>query len=207
MLYFLWKARSFQPSVVHTEYRSFHFLLKVKVLVAQSCPTLCDSMDCSLPGSSVHGIHRARILEWLPCPSPGHLPNPGMEPGSPHCRQILLTTWAIREALLLCSTVPLAVLCSPRGSGGLCNLLTANLVRRALMKLSESLKCAPWNLGTLKIGSWLLWESESGLWEEAVLRLTCTIRVYWGRECLRVSCRQMWPCRREGQGRVFLSPG
>ena len=31
--------------------------------VAQSCPTLCDPMDCSLPGSSVHGIFQARILE------------------------------------------------------------------------------------------------------------------------------------------------
>ena len=33
--------------------------------VAQSCPTLCDSMDCSPPGSSVHGLLRARILEWV----------------------------------------------------------------------------------------------------------------------------------------------
>ena len=33
-------------------------------LVAQSCPTLCDPVDCSLPGSSVHGISQARILEW-----------------------------------------------------------------------------------------------------------------------------------------------
>ena len=32
--------------------------------VAQSCPTLSDSMDCSLPGSSVHGIFQARVLEW-----------------------------------------------------------------------------------------------------------------------------------------------
>ena len=31
----------------------------------QSCPTLCDPMDCSLPGSSVHGIFQARILEWV----------------------------------------------------------------------------------------------------------------------------------------------
>ncbi|KAM7233651.1 hypothetical protein CapIbe_015787, partial [Capra ibex] len=31
---------------------------------SQSCPTLCDFMDCSLPGSSVHGIFQARILEW-----------------------------------------------------------------------------------------------------------------------------------------------
>ena len=33
--------------------------------VAQSCPTFCDPMDCSLPGSSVHGIFQARILEWV----------------------------------------------------------------------------------------------------------------------------------------------
>ena len=33
--------------------------------VAQLCPTLCDPMDCSLPGSSVHGIFQARILEWV----------------------------------------------------------------------------------------------------------------------------------------------
>ena len=34
-------------------------------LFAQSCPTLCSSMDCSPPGSSVHGILQARILEWV----------------------------------------------------------------------------------------------------------------------------------------------
>ena len=37
----------------------------VKVLVTRSCPTLCDTMDCSPPGSSVHGILQARILEWV----------------------------------------------------------------------------------------------------------------------------------------------
>ena len=47
-----------------------HFLLqcmKVKSEreVAQSCPTLSDPMDCSLPGSSVHGIFQARVLEWV----------------------------------------------------------------------------------------------------------------------------------------------
>ena len=46
-----------------------HFLLqciKVKIEsdVALSCPTLCDPMDCSLPGSSAHGIFQARVLEW-----------------------------------------------------------------------------------------------------------------------------------------------
>ena len=38
---------------------------KVKVLVVQSCPTLCNPMDCNPPGSSVHGILQARILEWV----------------------------------------------------------------------------------------------------------------------------------------------
>ena len=33
--------------------------------VAQSCPTLCDPMDCSLPGFSVHGIFQVRVLEWV----------------------------------------------------------------------------------------------------------------------------------------------
>ena len=39
-------------------------------------------MDCSLPASSVHGILQARTLEWLPCPSLGDLPEPGIEPKS-----------------------------------------------------------------------------------------------------------------------------
>ena len=54
-----------------------------KKLVAQSCPTLCDPIDCSppsLPGSSIHGIFQARILKWLPFPSPVDLPNPGIKP-------------------------------------------------------------------------------------------------------------------------------
>ena len=38
--------------------------------VAQSCLTLRDPMDCSLPGSSVHGILQAGVLEWVPSPSP-----------------------------------------------------------------------------------------------------------------------------------------
>ena len=33
--------------------------------IAQSCPTLSDPMDCSLPGSSIHGIFQARVLEWV----------------------------------------------------------------------------------------------------------------------------------------------
>ena len=49
---------------------SCHFLLqcmkvKSESEVTQSCPTLSDTMDCSLPGSSVHGVFQARVLEWV----------------------------------------------------------------------------------------------------------------------------------------------
>ena len=56
----------------------------VCVKVTQLCPTLCNPMDYSLPGSSVHGIFQERILEWVAIPfSKGYLPDPGVEPRSP----------------------------------------------------------------------------------------------------------------------------
>ena len=53
-------------------------------LVTQSCPALCDPMDCSPPGSSVHGNSPGEN-NWsgLPCPTLRTLPNPGIEPRSP----------------------------------------------------------------------------------------------------------------------------
>ena len=53
-------------------------------LVAKSSPTLGDPMNCSPPGSSVHGILQARMPEWgYYSPSPGDLSLPGIQPGSP----------------------------------------------------------------------------------------------------------------------------
>ena len=52
------------------------------VLITQSYTTLCDPMDCSPPGSSVHGILQARIVDWI-FPSPGDLPDLGIKAGSP----------------------------------------------------------------------------------------------------------------------------
>ena len=45
------------------DYQFYSFAATAKSL--QSCPTLCNPMDCSLPGSSVHGIFQARVLEWV----------------------------------------------------------------------------------------------------------------------------------------------
>ena len=65
-----------------------HFLLqcmKVKSEneVAQSYPTLSDHMDCSLPGSSVHGIFQERVREWVAISFPGDIPDPWIKPVSP----------------------------------------------------------------------------------------------------------------------------
>ena len=51
--------------------------------VAQSCQTLCNPMDCSLLGSSIHGFSRQKYWTGLPFPSPGDLPYSGIKLGSP----------------------------------------------------------------------------------------------------------------------------
>ena len=56
-------------------------------------------MDCSPPGSSVPGILQARILEWLPFPSAGGLPDPGIKPRSSALAGRFFTVWVTREAL------------------------------------------------------------------------------------------------------------
>ena len=62
----------------------------------QLCPALCNPVDCSPPGSSVHGMLQARILEWVSMPSskgssqPRDLPNPGIKPRSLALRAVSL---------------------------------------------------------------------------------------------------------------------
>ena len=68
--------------------------------VAQSCPTVCDPIDCSLRGSFIHGIFQERVLEWLPFPSPGNLPNPGIKAGSPALQADALPSELPRKPIL-----------------------------------------------------------------------------------------------------------
>ena len=51
--------------------------------ITQLCPILCDPLVYSPPGTSTSGILHSRILEGVAIPSPGDLPNPGIEPGPP----------------------------------------------------------------------------------------------------------------------------
>ena len=69
------------------------FLHSVIVLVAQSCLTLCNIMDYSLPGASVHGIPEARILEWVAIPFSRGSSWPKDQTQPP-----AFTIWATREA-------------------------------------------------------------------------------------------------------------
>ena len=64
--------------------RSLKIWSRIKWQVTRSCLTLCNPMDCSPPGSSVHGIFQARMLEWVAIPS-----SRGLNLGLLHCRQIL----------------------------------------------------------------------------------------------------------------------
>ena len=55
----------------------------VGCVCAQSCPALCNPMECSLPGSSVHGIFQAEYWNGSPFPPPGYPPYPVIKPMSP----------------------------------------------------------------------------------------------------------------------------
>ena len=96
-----------------------------------SCVQLCDPMDCSLSGSSVHGTFQARVPEWIAIPSPGNLPDPGNKPRSPALqadaspsepplappRKILLAIHKPQPGLSMCYPIPRGKpLCGPRGS-------------------------------------------------------------------------------------------
>ena len=81
-----------------------HFLLQCRKVkseseVAQSCLTLSNPMDCSLPGSSIHGIFQARVLEWVAMPSSRGPSDPGIKPQSPALAGRFFTTSATWEAL------------------------------------------------------------------------------------------------------------
>ena len=72
--------------------------MRVLCLVAQSCATLCDPMDCSPPGFSVRGILQARILEWVAIPSSRGSSQTGDRMQVSHVAGGFFTSWATREA-------------------------------------------------------------------------------------------------------------
>ena len=107
------------------------------MLVTQLCPTFCDPMDHSPPGSSIYGILQGRILEWMPLTSPGDLPNPGIEPG-PHTlwvdlpskplgkdRELVYSIWTLILSVskYLEVTFPVWLFCARHHGKYLCKLM------------------------------------------------------------------------------------
>jgi len=70
------------PSNVSSPNKTFRWF-PVPSALCRSCLTLCDPVDSSPPGPSVHGISRQEYWSGLPCPSPGDFPDPGIKRGSP----------------------------------------------------------------------------------------------------------------------------
>ena len=79
----------------------FFNLLILRVVVAQSCLTLCVPMDCSLQGSSVLGIFQARVLEWVAIFFSKRSPQPRDRTQVCHIAGRCFTVWATREATIL----------------------------------------------------------------------------------------------------------
>ena len=94
--YLCWPLTSMSPAAPPNVLQVFGlflslFKVKIKVLVTQSCPILCDPMDCSLPGFSVHGFSRKEYWSEQSLPFPRDRPNPRDETQVSHIAGRFLT--------------------------------------------------------------------------------------------------------------------
>ena len=113
--------------------------------VAHSCPALCDPMNCSLPGSSVHGILQARILEWVAVPFSRGSSQAGTEPRSPTLQAdfllseppgIATAVAAAAKLLQSCLTLCDPIDCSSPGSSAH-GILQARILEQVAISFSR----------------------------------------------------------------------
>ena len=98
-----WGPRSYSKYFSLRCYRLQYGFQEEKSKSLSPDPTLCNLMDCSLPGSSVHGNLQARILEWVaPSLLQGIFPTRGSNPGLLHCRRVLyrLSHWGNMHSIV-----------------------------------------------------------------------------------------------------------
>ena len=93
----MWWGQDFNPGSLVAHTLIDFWLQFCFCLVSSSCPTLCGPMDCNPPGSSVHGIAQAGILEYCHLLLQGIFLTQGWNPCLPHW-QVILHRWAPREA-------------------------------------------------------------------------------------------------------------
>ena len=98
---YLWGAPAHESFLL---FKSFRYRRCCCCLVAQSCPTLYDPMDCSPPGSSVHGISQARILEWVTISFSRESSRPRDQTWVSCIAGRFFTDWATREAHFITTT-------------------------------------------------------------------------------------------------------
>ena len=105
LLWGIFLTQGSNPGILHCRQILYHlscqgspyvFLLHAESL--QSCPALCDLMDCSPPGSSVHGIFQARILKWVAMPSSRGSSQPRDQTQVSCIVDVFFTIWVTREA-------------------------------------------------------------------------------------------------------------
>jgi len=131
--------------------------MKVKATVTQSCLTLCDPMGCSLPGSSVHGILQARILEWVAMPSSrGIFPTQGSNPVSCTAGGFF-TIWATRDAWVAgkcnrCDTKSYPWGCCGLRGGGVAHFHTFILTQTNIILSTVFQALEIWSLNETLIG-------------------------------------------------------
>ena len=145
----------------------------LKVLAAQLCLTFCDPMDCSPPGSSVHGILLARILEWVAISFSRVSSRPWDRTRLSHIAGRLFTDWATREAQFCCFT---SFLCSQ----------VASSLKGWKVAMNSPEGCSALRLGALKKGLRVYSKPKSHLLFEVIGRFP-------KRQIPRKMCPVAWP--------------
>ena len=105
--------------------------------VTQSCPNLCNPMDCSLPGSSIHGIFQARILEWVAFPFSRRSSQPRDWTWVSRIVGRCFTVWATREVPKKCN----AKECSNNCTIALISHVSKVMLKVLQARLEQYMKC------------------------------------------------------------------
>ena len=127
---FGYHIRSVHGCPIHSPSPYAVHLMKVKVLVVQSFPTLCSPMDWSPPDFSVHGILQARILEGVAVPFSRGLLNPGIKPESPELQEDSLLSEPPRKSSQIMQWLPPLMYQTQGAHRGLCECSLNSIWRK-----------------------------------------------------------------------------
>ena len=159
------------------------------MLVAQSCLTLCDPMDCSPPGFSVHGILQAGILEWRAIPFSRGFSQPRDQTWVSHSAGRFFTAWAARETHVI-DIVQCLYMWRRQWHPTPVLLLGKSHWRRSLVGYS------PWGRKESDMTEWLKWTKLPLITKwmikmHSVIWINHLIKVYWKLLCTRLLSRHL----------------